>query len=124
MHIGLELSAIASCPFSDEQTDAAELAANTRSYVPASKPTIEPSDLFVASRGYGVGWAGAGQGRPARHVARLKPYGITLVAEKLETHADHAYCFKVGCDLFQGFFFYELLFRGGPTSEAFVIKLS
>jgi c-di-GMP phosphodiesterase len=43
----------------------------------------------------------------ARHVARLKPYGITLVAEKLETHADHAYCAEVGCDLFQGFFFHE-----------------
>ena len=41
----------------------------------------------------------------ARHVAHLKPYGITVLAEKLETHADHAFCAAVGCELFQGFFF-------------------
>ena len=32
---------------------------------------------------------------------------MTIVAEKLETHADHAYCAELGCDLFQGFFFRE-----------------
>jgi c-di-GMP phosphodiesterase len=41
----------------------------------------------------------------AREVARLKPYGMTLLAEKVETHEDHAYCVELGFDLFQGFFF-------------------
>jgi EAL and modified HD-GYP domain-containing signal transduction protein len=43
----------------------------------------------------------------ARHVGLLKPYGVTLVAEKLESHAAHDYCAQLGCDLFQGFFFRE-----------------
>lgn len=41
----------------------------------------------------------------ARHVEVLKPYGVTLLAEKLETRDDYAFCAAVGCDLFQGFFF-------------------
>ena len=41
----------------------------------------------------------------AREVARLRPYGMTLLAEKVETHEDHAYCAELGFDLFQGFFF-------------------
>jgi c-di-GMP phosphodiesterase len=41
----------------------------------------------------------------AREVARLKPYGMTLLAEKVETHEEHAYCAELGFDLFQGFFF-------------------
>ena len=39
----------------------------------------------------------------AREVARLRPYGMTLLAEKVETHEDHAYCAELGFDLFQGF---------------------
>ena len=46
-----------------------------------------------------------GRERLAWHVERLRPYGMALLAEKLETRADHAYCADVGCDLFQGFFF-------------------
>jgi c-di-GMP phosphodiesterase len=46
-----------------------------------------------------------GRERLARHVERLRPYGVTLLAEKVETRADHAFCADVGCDLFQGFFF-------------------
>jgi len=46
-----------------------------------------------------------GRERLARHVERLKPYGVAILAEKLETRADHAYCAEIGCDLFQGFFF-------------------
>jgi c-di-GMP phosphodiesterase len=41
----------------------------------------------------------------AREVARLRPYGMTLLAEKVESHEDHAYCAELGLDLFQGFFF-------------------
>lgn len=38
-------------------------------------------------------------------VARLRPYGVTLLAEKLEAHEDFAYCLDAGCDFFQGYFF-------------------
>jgi EAL and modified HD-GYP domain-containing signal transduction protein len=48
-----------------------------------------------------------GRDRLSDHVALLRPYGVTIVAEKLETHADHAFCAELGCDLFQGFFFRE-----------------
>lgn len=41
----------------------------------------------------------------AREMTRLQPYGLTVLAEKVETHDDHAYCAELGCDLFQGFFF-------------------
>src|ERR1700733_2978140 len=40
-----------------------------------------------------------------REAARLRPYGVTLLAEKVETHEDHAWCVELGCELFQGFFF-------------------
>ena len=46
-----------------------------------------------------------GRDRLAQHVKYLRPYGVALLAEKLETRADHAYCADLGCDLFQGFFF-------------------
>lgn len=38
-------------------------------------------------------------------VARLRPYPPTLLAQKLATHDDHAFCVEAGCDLFQGYFF-------------------
>jgi EAL and modified HD-GYP domain-containing signal transduction protein len=41
----------------------------------------------------------------AREIKRLRPYGVALLAEKVESHEDHAWCAEQGCDLFQGFFF-------------------
>ena len=41
----------------------------------------------------------------SREVARLKPYGVALLGEKLETHEDYIYCANAGCQLFQGYFF-------------------
>lgn len=38
-------------------------------------------------------------------IARLRPYGMTLLGEKLEDQEDFAYCSEAGCDLFQGYFF-------------------
>jgi EAL and modified HD-GYP domain-containing signal transduction protein len=40
-----------------------------------------------------------------REVARLRPYGVMLLAEKLEAQEDFAYSLNAGCDLFQGYFF-------------------
>ncbi len=55
----------------------------------------------------------------AREVARLKPYGMTLLAEKVESHEEHAFCAELGCDLFQGFFFCrpELLHHRGIVAN-------
>jgi c-di-GMP phosphodiesterase len=41
----------------------------------------------------------------ARHAFRLSPYGLTLVAEKIESYEDFRLAKAAGADLFQGFFF-------------------
>ena len=41
----------------------------------------------------------------AADVERLKPYGMTLLAEKVETREDQEFCAELGFDLFQGYFF-------------------
>jgi c-di-GMP-related signal transduction protein len=38
-------------------------------------------------------------------VARVRPSGATLLADKLGTRSDHQFCEGAGCDLFQGYFF-------------------
>jgi EAL and modified HD-GYP domain-containing signal transduction protein len=38
-------------------------------------------------------------------VQRLRPYGLTLLAEKLETREDYERCAALGFELFQGYFF-------------------
>src|SRR5579871_5979933 len=54
-----------------------------------------------------------------REVERLKPYAMTLLAEKVESHEDHAFCTELGFDLFQGFFFCrpELLHNRGIVAN-------
>ncbi|MBV9802858.1 MAG: HDOD domain-containing protein [Solirubrobacterales bacterium] len=69
---------------------------------------------------------GLGREGMAREVARLKPHGMTLLAEKVESHEEHAYCVELGCDLFQGFFFCrpELLHnRGIVANRASVLQI-
>jgi EAL and modified HD-GYP domain-containing signal transduction protein len=41
----------------------------------------------------------------ASDVERLRPYGVTLLAEKLETREDYDRCAALGFELFQGYFF-------------------
>jgi c-di-GMP phosphodiesterase len=41
----------------------------------------------------------------ARHAFKLSPYGLTLVAEKIESYEDFRLAKAAGADLFQGFFF-------------------
>jgi len=38
------------------------------------------------------------------HVQRLRPYGLRLLAEKVETHEEFELCKSLGIDYFQGFF--------------------
>ena len=46
-----------------------------------------------------------GRDKLVKEVARLRPYGVMLLAEKLEQREDFAFCMEAGCDLFQGYFF-------------------
>ncbi len=41
----------------------------------------------------------------AEQAAILRPHGVKLLAEKVQTPDEHAYCMDAGCDLFQGYFF-------------------
>jgi EAL and modified HD-GYP domain-containing signal transduction protein len=62
----------------------------------------------------------------AREVARLKPYDVTILAEKVETHEEYAFCLALGCDLFQGFFFCQpelLRDRGIVANRASLLKV-
>jgi c-di-GMP phosphodiesterase len=67
-----------------------------------------------------------GRERLSHEVDRLKPFGVTVLAEKVESHEDHAYCAALGCELFQGFFFCrpELLRnRGIVANRASVLEV-
>ena len=54
-----------------------------------------------------------GAERFASELERLRAYPVSVLAEKVETKAEHQYCVALGCDLFQGFFYQkpELLRR-------------
>jgi EAL and modified HD-GYP domain-containing signal transduction protein len=41
----------------------------------------------------------------AREMAALRRFDVTVLAEKVETHEEYAFCVEAGCELFQGFFF-------------------
>ena len=38
-------------------------------------------------------------------LARLQHYGVTVLAARVESEGDHAFCRQAGCELFQGYFF-------------------
>ncbi len=38
-------------------------------------------------------------------LTRVKRYGVTVLAERVENQRDHAFCRQAGCELFQGYFF-------------------
>jgi c-di-GMP phosphodiesterase len=54
-----------------------------------------------------------GAERFAGELERVRAYPVSVLAEKVETKAEHQYCVALGCDLFQGFFYQkpELLRR-------------
>jgi len=45
-----------------------------------------------------------GEAKTRDLIKRLKPYNVALLAEKVETYAEHQYLLELGCDYFQGFF--------------------
>ncbi len=59
-------------------------------------------DLFSVVK---LNMPGLGRQQLTEQVERLKRYGGMLLAEKLGTQEDHAFCVNAGVNLFQGFFF-------------------
>lgn len=54
----------------------------------------------------------------AEHVALLRRYPVKLLAEKVETHDDFAFCHELGFDYFQGYFFCRPSIVQGATIPA------
>jgi c-di-GMP phosphodiesterase len=48
-----------------------------------------------------------GEARTRQVISDLKPFGIELLAEKVETHEEFQYLSELGCDYFQGYFFHK-----------------
>jgi c-di-GMP phosphodiesterase len=68
-------------------------------YTPSAEPLLDLVDVVK------LDLLELGREQLSREVARLRPYGVSLLAEKLEAQEDFAYCLNAGCDLFQGYFF-------------------
>ena len=55
---------------------------------------------------------------------KLKPYKVTLLAEKIETYADFEFARNIGCELFQGYFFSKpIMVKRENVQESKFIKL-
>jgi EAL and modified HD-GYP domain-containing signal transduction protein len=53
------------------------------------------------------------------HVRRLRPYRVKLLAEKVETAEELAFCQTLGFDYFQGYFFGQpYIVTGQPVKES------
>jgi EAL and modified HD-GYP domain-containing signal transduction protein len=68
-------------------------------YMPSAEPLLQLVDVVK------LDLLELGRDNLADEIARLRPYGVSLLAEKLEAQEDFAYCLNAGCDLFQGYFF-------------------
>jgi len=68
-------------------------------YTPSAEPLLQLVDVVK------LDLLALGRDNLADEIARLRPYGVSLLAEKLEAQEDFAYCLNAGCDLFQGYFF-------------------
>ena len=79
-------------------------------------PALEPL-LRSRTSSSSTTWRLAPSALPAE-VELLKPYPVSVLAEKIETKEEHQYCMALGCDLFQGFFYQEpeLIRRRGSRS--------
>jgi EAL and modified HD-GYP domain-containing signal transduction protein len=60
------------------------------------------------------------------HVEQLRPYNVTLLAEKVETHEDYQFCKDLGFSLFQGYFLCKPQIVAGhkiPPARLVVLEL-
>lgn len=65
----------------------------------AWKPLVELADIIK------LDVMDMGEAKTREIVKRLRPYNVSLLAEKVETHEELQYLRELGCDYFQGFFF-------------------
>jgi EAL and modified HD-GYP domain-containing signal transduction protein len=83
-----------------ELTDAGYvLALDDFAYGPEAEPLLELASIVK------VDVRAGDEGHPARQAQLLKPYGITLLAEKVEDEREFERCRALGYELFQGWFF-------------------
>jgi EAL and modified HD-GYP domain-containing signal transduction protein len=75
------------------------LALDDFQYTPDAVPLLELADIVK------LDFLALGRDGIAEHVARLAPFDLTLLAEKIESRDDHRYCLEAGCGLFQGYFY-------------------
>ena len=75
------------------------LALDDFSYAPELEPLLGMAQIVK------LDMLALGPQRLASEADRLRPYGLTLVAEKIETYESFRQGIAAGCDLFQGYFF-------------------
>lgn len=68
-------------------------------YSAAAEPLLEIVDMLK------LDIMMLGRPRFEAHVAQARRHGLAVLAEKVETDDDHAFCMAAGCDLFQGYFY-------------------
>jgi c-di-GMP phosphodiesterase len=83
----------------DLSTGGYRIALDDFEYSEAAEPLIELVDVVK------LDVRALGREGMSEHAARLKPHGVRLLAEKVETQEDYAFCVELGCELFQGYFF-------------------
>jgi EAL and modified HD-GYP domain-containing signal transduction protein len=66
-------------------------------------PSFDPLIDIVAI--VKLDWMALSRAERRRHVARLRPRKVQVLAEKIETWEDFRESMDLGCDLFQGYFF-------------------
>lgn len=76
-----------------------QIALDDFSFTPGTEALL-PLAHFVK-----LDYAALGPDRFAAEVMRLERYEAHVLAEKVETHWEHTHCVRLGCDLFQGFFY-------------------
>ena len=69
------------------------------------RPTTQLEPLLELVGIVKLDYAALGPEGIAAAAERLRPRGVTLVAEKIETHDAFDFALGAGCDLFQGYFF-------------------
>ena len=75
------------------------LALDDFDYTPAADPLLAVVDMVK------LDILALDRARFAANVDHARRRGLTVVAEKVESHDQHAFCMRAGCDLFQGFFY-------------------
>lgn len=58
-----------------------------------------------------------------RIVGMLKPYGVRLLAEKVDSVEQHNLCLELGCDLFQGYYFARPTILSGKPVQPSALQL-